>query len=88
MKKQKRAIAWIMAFLMFAGSITVNPLRADAEEQQNTSQAETNSTEEDLQENRTPQEDITADEGQQDQLEETGEETEEEQDQQEDNAGA
>ena len=87
MKKQKRAIAWIMAFLMFAGSITVNPLRADAEEQQNTSQAETNSTEEDLQENRTPQEDITADEGQQDQLEETGEETEEEQDQQEDNAG-
>ena len=36
MKKQKRAIAWIMAFLMFAGTITVNPLRADAEEQQKT----------------------------------------------------
>ena len=85
MKKQKRTIAWIMAFLMLAGSITVNPLKADAEEQQNASETETGSIAEDSQGNEDLQEDVTTDEGQQDQLDENSE-AEEEQSQTEDNA--
>ena len=84
MKKQKRAIALIMAGLMLVGSITVNPLKADAEEQQNISQTETGSTAEDSQDNENQQEDVTADEGQQDQPDENSE-AEEEQSQTEDN---